>query len=394
MGVTPVPWSRPMGPRDTEEPHRAATPLELFFDLVFVVAVATAAAELHHALAEADLDGAVYFCLVFLGIWWAWVNYTWFASAYDSGDVVFRLLSFVIMAGSLMLAAGVPDLFADGQSVLVVAGYAVMRLGMVALWVRAAHGHPQRRRTALTYAVGITVVQVFWILRLAIDGRTALLVTFAIGMACEFAVPWIAEHRGRTPYHPHHIAERYGLFTIIVLGEVVLSSVAAVQGALGGEHTAGLVPLAAGGMLIVFSSWWFYFKRDHAPLFASGRTVFAAAYGHLLAFAGVAASGAGLAVAVDVVTHHAHATTAVAAWSTAVPVAVYLLALGGMHVLHDGLPAGLSALVTATGVLLAALVGIWSGLMVGWIVLLLGLVLAVAVAQHVVSSPQSLRSRT
>jgi low temperature requirement protein LtrA len=394
MGVTPVPWSLPMGPRDTEEPHRAATPLELFFDLVFVVAVATAAAELHHALAEHHLDGAVYFCLVFVAIWWAWVNYTWFASAYDSGDVVFRLLSFVIMAGSLTLAAGVPDLFADGQSVLAVAGYAVMRLGMVALWVRAAHGHPQRRRTALTYAAGITVVQVFWILRLGIDGRSALLVTFAIGMASEFAVPWIAEHRGRTPYHPHHIAERYGLFTIIVLGEVVLSSVAAVQGALGGEHTAALVPLAAGGMLIVFSLWWLYFKRDHAPLFASGRTVFAAAYGHLLAFGGVAAAGAGIAVAVDVVTHHAHATTVVAAWSTAVPIAAYLLALGGMHVLHDGPAAGVSALVTATAVLLVALVGIWAGLSAGWIVLLLGLVLAAAVAQHVFSSPQSLRSRT
>ena len=394
MGITPVPWSLPMGPRDTEEPHRAATPLELFFDLVFVVAVATAAAELHHALAEAHLEGALYFCLVFLAIWWAWVNYTWFASAYDSGDVVFRLLSFVIMAGSLMLAAGVPDLFADGQSVLAVAGYAVMRLGMVALWVRAAHGHPEGRRTALTYAAGITAVQVFWVLRLAIDGTTTLVVTFAIGMACEFAVPWIAEHRGRTPYHPHHIAERYGLFTIIVLGEVVLSSVAAVQGALGGEHTAGLAPLAAGGMLIVFSLWWLYFKRDHAPLFASGRTVFAAAYGHLLAFAGVAATGAGIAVAVDVVTHHAHATTAVAAWSTAVPVAAYLLALGGMHVLHDGPAAGVSALVTATAVLLAALIGIWAGLAVGWIVLLLGLVLAGAVAQHVWSGPHNLRSRT
>ena len=122
MAITPVPWSVPMGPRDSEEPHRAATSLELFFDLVFVVAIASAAASLHHGLAEGHLDAIVYFCLVFVAIWWAWVGYTWFASAYDSGDVIYRLLSLVIMAGSLLLAAGVPSLFEDGNSVLAVAG--------------------------------------------------------------------------------------------------------------------------------------------------------------------------------------------------------------------------------------------------------------------------------
>jgi low temperature requirement protein LtrA len=401
MGVTPVPWSVPMGPRDADEPHRTATPLELFFDLVFVVAVATAAAEFHHALAEAHPEGALYFFLVFFAIWWAWVNYTWFASAYDSGDVVFRLLSFVIMAGSLTLAAGVPDLFADGQSPLAVAGYVVMRLGIVALWLRAARGHPEGRRTALTYAVGITLVQVFWVLRLALDGTTVLLVTFGILMALELTVPWVAERRGRTPYHPQRIAERYGLFTIIVLGEVVLSSVAAVQGALGGGHTADLLPLAVGGMLVVFSLWWLYFKRDHAPLFASGRTVFATAYGHLVTFVSVAATGAGLAVAVDVVTHHAHATAAVAAWSTAVPIALYVLALGALQALHDGPSAVVPALVTGAGVLLVAFVGTAAGLAIGWVVLLTGLLLTTAVAQHVLSGPRSeagqrynLRSRT
>ncbi len=394
MGVTPVPWSVPMGPRDTEERHRAATPLELFFDLVFVVAVASAAARLHHELAEGRLGGILYFCLVFIAIWWAWVSYTWFASAYDSGDVVFRLLSFLIMTGSLMLAAAVPDLFADGQSGLAVTGYTVMRLGMVAMWLRAARGHPQRRRTALTYALGITLVQVFWILRLAIDGTSALLVTFAIGMALEFAVPWVAERQGRTPYHPQHIAERYGLFTIIVLGEVVLSSVAAVQVALAGEYADDLGPLVVGGLLVVFSLWWLYFKRDHAELFASRRTVFAAAYAHLVAFASVAATGAGIAVAIDVVTHHAHATAAFAAWSTAVPIALYVLALGAVHALHDGLSAGVPALLTGAAVLLVTLVGIAGGLAIGWVVLLVGLVLAAAVAQHVLSGPQSLRSRT
>ena len=376
-----------MGPRDTGEEHRTSTPLELFFDLVFVVAIASASASLHHGLAEDHLDAIVYFCLVFVAIWWAWVNYTWFASAYDSGDVIYRLLSLVIMAGSLLLAAGVPDLFADGNSVLVVAGYCVMRLGMVVLWLRAAHGHEEGRRTALTYAAGITVVQVYWLARLGLDGQAVLLATFVLGMALEFTVPGLAERRRRTPYHPEHITERYGLFTIIVLGEVVLSSVVAVQGALGGDYTDDLVPLVVGGMLIVFSLWWLYFKRDHAPLFASERTVFPVAYAHAVAFASVAATGAGLAVAVDVVTHHAHTSTAVAAWSVALPAALFTLVLGGVHGLADhDLRVALPPLVTAAALVLVAALGVALGWMVGVVVLLLGVVLAGAVGQHVVGA--------
>jgi low temperature requirement protein LtrA len=378
-----------MGPRDTEEPHRVATPLELFFDLVFVVAIASAASSLHHGLAEGHLDAVVYFCLVFFAVWWAWVGYTWFASAYDSGDVVYRVLSLVIMAGSLLLAAGVPDLFADGQSALVVAGYCLMRLAMVSLWLRAAHGHPAGRRTALTYAVGITGVQVLWLARLAIDddAQTVLLSTFLVLAVLEMTVPYVAERRGRTPFHPEHIAERYALFTIIVLGEVVLAAVVAVQGALGDEHGRELVPLVVGGILLVFSMWWLYFKGDHAPLFAARRTVWRAAYTHAIGFATVAASGAGLGVAVDVITDHAHATETVAVWSVALPVSLYTVVLGVLHWLGEpDLGSGLPAFATAAAVLLAAALGLVLGLSIGVVVLLIGVVMALAVAEHVVAS--------
>ena len=385
MSASRVPWLVPMGPRDSEESHRVATPLELFFDLVFVVAVASAAAELHHGLAEGHLEAVGSFGLVFLAIWWAWVNYTWFASAYDSGDVVFRLLSFVIMTGSLMLAAAVPELFEDAESVLAVSGYAVMRLAMVALWLRAARGHPERRRTALTYAVGITLVQVFWAVRLTFDGVPLLLVSFALGMALEFTVPYVAERRGgRTPYHPDHIAERYGLFTIIVLGEVVLSSVMAVQGARGSKYAADLLPLVLGALLVVFAMWWLYFKRDHAPLFADEGTVFRAAYGHLVVFAAIAATGAGIAASVDLVTHHAHTTEAVVAWSVSLPVVLFLLALGVTFALQGGAAAMTSAaVVTAVAVVVVTAAGLLLGASVGVVVLLVGLVCAAAVAEHV-----------
>uniref|UniRef100_UPI001A95DAF5 low temperature requirement protein A n=1 Tax=Intrasporangium flavum TaxID=1428657 RepID=UPI001A95DAF5 len=193
-------------------------------------------------------------------------------------------------------------------SVLAVAGYVVMRLAMVVLWLRAAASHPEGRRTALTYAAGIALVQVYWVLRLFVSGQPLITVTFFVGIALEFLVPPIAERRGITPFHPHHIAERYSLFTIIVLGEVILSTVQAVQGALLGGTTTELVEIIAGGLLIVFSMWWLYFKREQVELFAADFwTVFTCSYGHVFVFASVAASGAALAAAVDAVQHESHA---------------------------------------------------------------------------------------
>ena len=406
-----IPLVRRMGPRDPHEPHRVASPLELFFDLVFVVAIASAAAELHHGLSAAHYSTIVGFSLVFFAIWWAWMNYAWFASAYDCDDVVYRLLTFAIMAGSLLLAAGVPDLFDDGQSVAVVTGYAVMRLAMVALWLRVARGDTPRRTTAMTYAVGITVVQVLWVARLALEGDGVLYATFGLLVLAEVAVPVLAEQRGgATPFHPHHIAERYGLFTIIVLGEVILASVQAIQGVLaepavegsnaghavvptaegggGGGLTPDLVLLAVGGLLIVFSLWWLYFKRDHVDLIGQDRTMtWVFSYAHVFVFAAVAAVGAGLAAAVDVVEHEAAASSRAIAFALAVPIVVYSLVLAALHAAADRDPRTALPAVTLSAVLLviAAL-----GLDMALAVLLIGLAMAGAVAQHVVVAQQRL----
>jgi hypothetical protein len=96
----------PMVPRDTEEPHRASTPLELLFDLCFVVAVSQAARELNSSLAQNDFGAIQGYLLVFFAIWLAWVKFTWFASGYDVDDVPYRILIFVQIVGVFILAAG------------------------------------------------------------------------------------------------------------------------------------------------------------------------------------------------------------------------------------------------------------------------------------------------
>src|SRR5512132_623546 len=109
-------WYRPMVARPTDEAHRSATVLELFFDLCFVVAVAQAAAALHHQVSVDHVgNGVVGYVTLFFAIWWAWMNFTWFASAYDTDDVAYRLTTLVQISGALILAAGVPDAMAGSD---------------------------------------------------------------------------------------------------------------------------------------------------------------------------------------------------------------------------------------------------------------------------------------
>ncbi|MET8352953.1 MULTISPECIES: low temperature requirement protein A [unclassified Micromonospora] len=324
------PFYRPMRPRHRDEPHRSATPLELFFDLCFVVAVAQAAGSLHHDVSEGHFGhAAVSYAMVFFAIWWSWMNFTWFASAYDTDDDVYRITALVQITGALILAAGVPRAFADGDFTVITYGYVVMRLAAVVQWSRAAAGDRAHRAAARRYAIGVTVVQVGWLLRLALPDEWGIASFVLLGLA-DLLVPAVAERPGMTPWHPRHITERYGLFTLIVLGEVVLSVSVAIQTELdsGGRD---LWSLAAAGAVIVYALWWLYFDQ---PIEAPDRLPYSLVwgYGHYLIFAAVAAVGAGLVVAVDHQRHIGHISGSAAGYAVAVPIAVYLLTVWVLHV--------------------------------------------------------------
>jgi low temperature requirement protein LtrA len=372
-----------MLPRDSGEAHRASTPLELLFDLCFVVAVAQVSNELHHYLARGDAATALpSYVAVFFAIWWAWMNFTWFASAYDTDDVPYRIATLVQITGVLVLAAGVPRAFEHHDFTVVAAGYTIMRVALISQWLRAATGHADGpgRTTALRYAIGLATSQALWLGWLLLPASWQMW-CFPLLALYDMAIPPLAERRQATSWHPHHIAERYGLFTLIVLGESVLAATLAVQSALD-EHATGmrLYVVAAGGLLTVFAMWWLYFaKPAHAFLTASNRASFLWGYGHYLVFASAAGVGAGVAVNVDLVSHHAeHLTAAAAAAAVTVPVAVFLLVLWLLQVrphrigrLHDALfPAfallvlgatpvgGAGTAVLLTGLLLVALVAV------------------------------------
>jgi low temperature requirement protein LtrA len=147
------------------------------------------------------------------------------------------------------------------------------------------------------------------------------------------AVPAWAERAGATPWHPHHIAERHGLLTIIVLGESILAATVAIEAAWSsGETLTALAPVIGGGLLTVFSMWWIYFDRPVHDLLSSRTRAFVWGYGHYFIFLSAAAVGAGLAAAVDAATAHAAIGTTGAGLAVAIPVSIYLTAL---WILHD-----------------------------------------------------------
>jgi len=326
-------WRRPMVARDVEEPHRVSTPLELFFDLCFVVAVAAAAGELHHAEGHPDhlSTDVVSYLMVFFAIWWAWMNVTWFASAYDSNDVQWRISIFIVIAGALVLAAGVPSAFTDHDFLVVTIGYCIMRTSLVLLWLRAAHDDPPHRETARRMALGITLCQLGWIALLFVPASLKM-PGFALLVAAELLVPVIGERRGRTNWHAGHIAERYSLFTLIVLGESVLSGSVALGAAVGPDgHLDQVWGIALGGLLLVFSMWWKYFARSAEDLLTSSRQAFIWGYGHLVVYASAAAVGAGIAVAVDQATDTAHISSALAGACVTVPASIYVVTVYWLH---------------------------------------------------------------
>lgn len=341
----------PMSARDPHETHRTATPLELLFDLTFVVAFSQAAGQAAHYFEEGHTVTAIVgLAIAVFAVTWAWINLTWLASAYDNDDVLFRLATLIEMVGVVIMALGLPVFFASidtafaggdgdhpasgGQHIdnaIMIAGYVVMRVATIALWLRAARNDPARHRVCLTYAVGIAIVQVAWIVALVANPPAWVALTLMVVLAAaEMTVPYLAERiDGGTPWHPHHIAERYSLLVLITLGEVVTGTVLAVSAVVDEQGwSVEAVLVAFGGLLLAFTIWWSYFILPSGRMLHRRRDrSFGWGYLHIVLFGAVAAVGAGLHVASAVIGGHAGVGESYALWTLAVPVLVYLLML-------------------------------------------------------------------
>jgi low temperature requirement protein LtrA len=369
--------------RDPDEDHRASTPLELLYDLTIVVAFGTAADELAHYIAEDHVGaGVAGFAFATFAVTWAWLNYSWFASAYDTDDWVFRLATMVQMVGVIVVALGLPQVFSSldhGGTVdngVAVAGYVIMRVALLFLWWQVSRHDPERTPAARKYMITIGVAQIGWVaLAVASLSIAATSVGLVVLLTVEMAGPFVAERRAGTPWHAEHIAERYGLLVIITLGEVILGTVAALNAVVHGEQgwTVDAALLAVAGVGLTFGCWWMYFSVPWAaPLVRHRERGFRFGYGHLLIFGALAAMGAGLHVAALALEDEAKIGATGIVLSVAIPFTVYAAVFYVLYSLlmrtfdpfHLGLVAGTMAIVVGSVVLAAAGVGIAACLVV------------------------------
>ena len=356
---------RRMSGRDAHEEHRPATPLELLYDLTFVVAFGIAANELAHYLVDGHYrTGLLGYCFATFAVAWAWINYSWFASAYDTDDWVMRLATMVQMLGVIMLALGLEQAFAsieEGDVLdngVMVAGYVVMRVPMVFLWLRAARHDPERRPAAMAYVWTISVAQVFWVALAIVD--LPLETTFAIAavlIGIEMVGPFVAQRRkGGMPWHSHHIAERYGLLVIITLGEGISGTVASINAVVHGSEgwTVDAAVVAFAGIGLIFATWWTYFAIPWAEVLHLHRErSFTWGYGHIVIFGSLAAIGAGLHVAAYHLERETTLGVTGTVLSTAIPVSIYVVGLYTIYLaftrhadpFHVALLAGTAAVI-------------------------------------------------
>src|SRR5579872_1630786 len=210
-----------------------------------------------------------------------------------------------------------------------------MRIAMVFQWLRAAKQDPNRRRSCLTYAITIAIAQVGWVTQVLVGfSGGATVVLTGVLMILELAGPVVAEHKdGGTPWHAHHIAERYSLFAIIALGEGVVGTVAALSAVVaqqGWTMDTALVCIA--GVGLTFGMWWVYYLLPSAQALHTHRSrAFVWGFGQMLVIASIVATGAGLRVAAYFIEHKAHIGPLDTVLIVAIPVVTYI---GSLYALY------------------------------------------------------------
>ncbi|WP_240644064.1 low temperature requirement protein A [Antribacter gilvus] len=390
--------TRRMTGRDPHEPARSATPLELLFDLAFVVAFGVAGEQAAHAVVEDHVGvGLLGFVFSMFAIVWAWINFSWFASAFDTDDRFYRVTTMVQMIGVVVLALGLPDMFhslEEGDRVhneVMVAGYVVMRLALLVQWLRAARQAPEYRATCHMYARVLVLTQIGWIaLAIAPVDVPTFFVAGAILGGIEMTGPRLAERipggggglRG-TPWHAHHIVERYGLLAIITLGEGVIGTVASLSAVVedsGWTVDAALVAVA--GIGLTFGLWWTYYITPASTMLHRHRErSFAWGYGQMAVIASLASVGAGLHVAASYLGGESHLGAVGTVVAVAVPVLVFVVADYTLHwvVMRTFDAFHVWLVLGAVALLAGAVVAAGLGVDMAWALLLVMLAPAVSV---------------
>ncbi len=236
-------------PDETSERH--ATWLELFFDLVFVVAVTQIS---HQLTINLTFIGVIQFLGLFVPVWWSWVGHTVYATRFDTDDTIHRIFTFIVMFGAVIMAIQVPTALSSGANGFII-GY-LLAQGMILLqFVRVYFTVPEAKQMSRLYLIGFSIGTLFWCISLLMPIPYKF-IFWALGMLTNFLVPWIGKPiLQKAPLDTTHIPERFSQFTIIVLGETVFAVVVGLS-----EAHWHMYSLLTGITAFIFAIliWWLY----------------------------------------------------------------------------------------------------------------------------------------
>jgi len=272
------------------EGERHASWLELFFDLVYVLAVAQVA----HVLSDhSDTGGFLKYVALLVPVWWSWVGFTFYADRFESEETVYRVLTFAGMLAVTGFALTLGDAFSAAGDPAFIVCYVLVRLVIIAMYVRSAFYIPLARILSLQFIVGLGASSILLLISLLMPPPFRY-VLWGAAIVLELVTPFLNPRAARTvPIDRSHIPERFGLFTIIVLGEAV---VATANGASKVAWNFRTIAAACLGFAMAACVWWmnFDFVEDSAIRSRSLRTRFIYLYGHFFVVAAIIAMGIGV----------------------------------------------------------------------------------------------------
>jgi low temperature requirement protein LtrA len=307
-------------------------PLELFFDLVFVLAITQCTTLMSHHTTWTGLGQGM---LILALLWWSWVAYAWLTSVVDPEEGGVRIALFAAMAGFLIAAISVPEAFGSLATEFVVA-YGAVRFAQISLLALAGRADPSFRRSVTGLGIGTTIGVALLAFGSSLDPGPQAAV-WGVALILDMGEPYLFGSEG---WHlvPGHFAERHGLIVIIALGE----SIVAIGLGAGSHLTWGIAAAATLGIGVVAALWWTYF--DIVALVSARRLVRAPegrvrnelardsySYIHFLLVAGIILLALGLKKGIG---HPTDALDDVPAFALLGGVAVYLLGLVAFRYRH------------------------------------------------------------
>jgi len=345
------------------EGERNATWLELFYDLVFVATVAMLGTRL---AADTSLMGWLSYAAYFLLVWWLWASHTFYADRYDTDDLVYRFLAGGQMVAIAILAASVST-GPSGSTVVFAMAFAAARILLLLLYARAYKYVPATRELVRGYLVGFGSGAALWIVSIFVPPPARFWI-WGLALAVDLATPFIVRKaQAAAPLDVSHLPERFGLFTILVLGETIV----AVTIGLGHVEWQWSTTIAGVfGLSIATALWWIHFDNVDGKVvrrIGGGKawqpTVWI--YSHLPLAVGLAMTGVGVEHAI-VASDHGHHYTSADRWLLVVGVVIALGAMVGIEVaskrdMRDDLRTTV-ILTRATAIGIVLLVGVVGGL--------------------------------